>query len=283
MLREIVILLRPQNGLVAALSFTAGWLWVAPVHPDLWIGIALVLLLYSAGTIRNDIIDREADRLNMPHRPLVSGKIPPATAQAFFFGLLFFSLALVLLGGGIFFIWGTILYLIGWLYNEPPFLGSHRPIYSMLLLALDFTALPFIFGAQVAGGSRVFTTASFIIVVVGISFSRIATTLFKDFKDVIGDRATGKETFLLRFGSGITARTGLLLSIAGGVFLLLGTALAKGIGIQMIPAIVFIIIGVWLRLRVVRDPAKGTATFGLIYSNEIRLQLSHILWIIWPQ
>jgi geranylgeranylglycerol-phosphate geranylgeranyltransferase len=283
MVRDIVILLRPQNGLVVALSFAAGWLWMAPASGGLWIGMALVCVLHSAGTIRNDIVDRETDRINMPDRPLASGNISLATAQAFFFGFLTLAIALTILGGRTFLVWGTVIYFAGWLYNEPPFLGSHRPISSITLLALYFTALPFIFGAQAAGGIAPLVATPFIITVLGVSLSRAATALFKDYKDVAGDRATSKKTFLFKFGASLTARAGFLLSIIGGILLLSETIMAKGIGPQMAPAILFIIIGVWLRFRVVRNPEQGTATFGPIFSNEIRLQLSHILWIIWPR
>lgn len=283
MLQEIFILVRPQNGLVIALSFAAGWLFVSPISAGLWIGMGVVYFLHSAGTIKNDIVDRETDRINMPNRPLVSGKIPLVAADAFFFGFIALALSLAILGGKIFFIWGAIIYFVGWLYNEPPFLGSHRPVYSIVLLALYFTAIPFIFGAQ-AGGGKIFSiTVPFIITLIGMSLSRGATSLFKDFKDVVGDRATNKKTFFLEFGSTTTTLSSLLLSIVGGALILYGTAIANGVGLQMLPAIIFIVIGIWFRFRVARYPIKGVATYDLIYSNEIRLQLSHILWIIWPR
>ncbi len=283
MLRDILVLVRPQNGLVATLSFALGWLWFAPVGVNLWVGMAIVYLLHSAGTIMNDIVDQETDRLNMANRPLVSGKISLITAQTFYLSFILLALALTMLGGRLFLIWGFIIYLAGWLYNERPFLGSHRPISSIILLILCFTTLPFIFGAQAASGQVFLITAPFVITAIGISFSRGATSLFKDFKDVIGDEATGKETFLLRFGSTITSNTGLLLSVLGGLLILWGTIVARGVGIKMLPAILFIVTGIWLRFRVARGSKKGTETFSSIYTNEIRLQLSHILWIIWPR
>ena len=282
MVREILVLVRPQNGLIVALSFAAGWLWFAPVGTGLWIGIAVVYLLHSAGTIRNDIVDRETDRINKPDRPLVTGKISQATAEALFFGFMLLTVAFAILGGPAFLIWGALLYFGAWLYNEPPFLGSHRPISSIVLMAVCFTTLPFIFGAQVGSGQMFLTSAPFILTIIGLSLSRAATSIFKDFKDVVGDKATGKKTFLLEFGSATTARSGFLLSIVGGALLLGGTAMAKGVGLEAVPAALFVVIGIWYRLRVARDPEKGTENFSPIYTNEIRLQLAHLLWIVWP-
>ncbi len=285
MFREIIHLIRPQNGLVIASSFAMGWLWFAPSSSvswsTFWLSVALVYLVHSAQTIKNDIVDRETDRINMPERPLVSGSISLFQAEALFFGLLLLAFACVMLLGKIFFFWGVVLYFVGWLYNEPPFLGSHRPVYSILLLALYFTTLPVLFGAYAAVGNHFSFSIPMVIAIIGLSLSRAATSIFKDFKDVVGDAATGKKTFLLRFGPNITTRSGFLLAIVGGVLIVSGTISAKGSGFEMLPTILFLCLGIYYRLSVVRDTSKGTLMFPSIYSNEIRLQLAYILWLIW--
>lgn len=283
MFRELLILVRPQNGAIITLSFAAGWLWFANANRDLWIGMAMVYLLHSAGTIKNDIVDLESDKLNMPDRPLVTGKISLAAAEIFFYGFMVLALALAILGGKLFFIWGAIIYFTGWLYNERPFLGSHRPISSIFLLVLYFTTLPLIFGALASNTNNFLFNLNFIILIIGFSLSRAATSLFKDYKDTIGDKATGKKTFLLKFGPAITARVGLLFATIGGILILLVTTTSKGVGPKILLTIFSITLGLLFRAKVALDPTKGTSTFGNIYSNETRLQLSHILWIIWPQ
>lgn len=282
LLRHILKLIRPQNGLIIALSFATGWLWFAAPAPGLWIGMALVYLLHSAGTIRNDVVDQEADRLNMPDRPLVSQGLSLLSAEAFFWGFMLLAITLSLFGGKAFFVWGLLIYVVGWLYNEPPYLASHRPLMSIILLILYFTLLPLLFGAWVSSGQLPFNNLPTLLVFTGLSLSRGATSIFKDYKDVVGDQATGKITFLLRYGSRVTSLTGLIFSSIGGLFILFGTGLVKGFSLVMLPTVLFICLGIWHRFTVVQKPKVAIRGFGLIYSNEIRLQLAHLFWLICP-
>jgi len=279
-LRDLISLIRPQNSLIAALSFASGWLFIARPAYDLWIGIAVLCLIHSAQTIRNDIIDLEGDRLNAPGRPLPSGRISVRSAATLEFCLMLAALSFIMLSKPALLIGAGIFCIVGWLYNEKPFLGSHRPVASMLLLAFYFAVIPWLMGMYLSGGT---VTAYGWIALLGFALSRIATSLFKDFKDTKGDAATGKRTFLLAFGSEAATKAAAVLSICGAVLFLCATWLSIRNPVAMIPALAASCFGIFLRLKAARDPQLGEGMFGRIYSNELRLQLAYILWTSWPR
>lgn len=93
-------LARPVNCAMAAVGVGIGG--IVAVGPDAWHIFAAPLILgataaasfTAAGNALNDIFDRETDRLNHPHRPLVSGRLTLQAAKAF--ALAAFAIAAVL-------------------------------------------------------------------------------------------------------------------------------------------------------------------------------------------
>ncbi len=279
--RDFLTLTRPQNSLVALLSLGFGWLLYANFSSQLLVACAVIYFIHTAQTIRNDIVDLETDRINAPNRPLPSGRVSLANAQMFEFGFLLLAIALSLFTGPILFVGVVFFYCIGWLYNEPPYLGSHRPLASIILLVIYFVVVPFTLGIFLSGGA--FQTVS-ILTLLGFSLSRAAVSLFKDFKDTKGDKVVGKKTFLLTYGAEVTTRTAFFLSVVGSGLLLYSLFFISQIQFSLLPVLLVIasvVFGIICRFKALRDPKLGESLFGWIYSNELRLQLVTILLLLW--
>jgi geranylgeranylglycerol-phosphate geranylgeranyltransferase len=74
-------LIRSQSILpTAALCFTGGWLKTHSFQElikirEFWISMMNTILIMSSSMIINDIFDRDIDKINHPHRPLVNGDV----------------------------------------------------------------------------------------------------------------------------------------------------------------------------------------------------------------
>lgn len=147
--------------------------------------------LGAAGNIANDLFDQDADRINRPGRPLVSGAISANAA---------------LLAGGI--LGGVGLY-AAWLVDQrllwvavaalavmlvySPLLKS-RGLLGNLAVAV-VASVPVVYGAMAVGWWRAGLVAAALAAVL-----HFAREIVKDLEDVAGDDAAGRRTIPVVYG-----------------------------------------------------------------------------------
>jgi len=216
---SVLALVRARNLLLAAAGVAIGGILASGV---IGIGTAVgwamlsAMLLGAAGNAANDLFDREADRINRPERPLVSGRLSVTAA---------FVIAGACGGGG--------LWLAYWI-GAPQFYVALAALLVMLLysplikpiglpgnLAVAVIAsLPPVYGALAAHNAR----AGYVPFVMG-ALLHFAREIVKDLEDVPGDLALGRRTLPVRLG-----RDTAFLLAAGALVLFVPASLAPWFG-----------------------------------------------------
>jgi 4-hydroxybenzoate polyprenyltransferase len=97
LVRGLLELTRPPNLLTAGADVLAGFAVAGLAAPLAlpWL-LAATVCLYGGGVTLNDLLDRRADALDRPERPLPSGRVPPAAAAALAAALLLAGVAFAL-------------------------------------------------------------------------------------------------------------------------------------------------------------------------------------------
>ncbi len=251
-----ITILRLVNGIVAGFAATFGIVLSLPVgsKPD-YLSIALIVLttmfVSSQAMIFNDIVDREVDAINAPHRPIPTGKISIKSAKIYgcivallalgtaaaidiIYGLYGISVITVIIFGGSLDLYDIKLKKMGFIGNT--------------IIGLNVIAL-FVYGTVhtylIYGG-----TFAWVPIVVGVAAGsgNIGREVIKGLPDIEGDREAGVRTLAVKYGPRKTA-------IIGSAFLLVlmigGSAAAIG-GNLYLPSmiIVFLIVALVLYLIV---------------------------------
>lgn len=193
-LRPIIQILRPVNFIItfavvivgAIICINTGY----SISKIILAGISAGLTA-SAGNVINDIIDKNADKINHPERPLPSGKISvrlavieylvlvvSAVAISFFINRL--ALNVVLLTTVLLLIYSTRL-------KRIPLLGN----FTIAFL----TGFAFIYGGVAVDNPR-----AAVIPALFAFFINFIRELVKDLQDIKGDSAAGIKTFPNQFG-----------------------------------------------------------------------------------
>ncbi len=188
-------IVRPRNLVIAAAGVAVGGFLalgrLAFPAAVLW-AIGSAVGLGAAGNASNDIFDVEADRINRPLRPLVTGAISRGAAVV---------VAGVAGGLGLWAAWwvsGTLFVLalaaLVVMLGYSPLL---KPFGLLGNLAVAFVAsLPLIYGATAAGDWR-----AGLVPAVLAAFLHLARELVKDLEDVAGDLAIGRRTLPIAWGA----------------------------------------------------------------------------------
>ncbi|MDY0109179.1 MAG: UbiA family prenyltransferase [Candidatus Krumholzibacteria bacterium] len=225
--------------------------WVAVVA--LWAAVAAAVL---AAVAWNDLHDCDADRINDPCRPLVSGLLQPAAARrwaaagcaiALYVAWIVSYPALLLVSACL---------LLAWLYSAPPLRLKRAPGIATAALAL-LTALAAMTGfSLVAGEATVwaFPRRVLWLLLAGITLGFTA----KDLKDREGDAATGVVTVATLLPPQLARACTALLVGAG--YLLAPLLLPLGPHFTAIAA-VFAAVGIAFTLRLRRPDAPLLLSF----------------------
>jgi geranylgeranylglycerol-phosphate geranylgeranyltransferase len=199
-------IVRPGNLVMAAAGVAIGGLLALgrAVLPDtlLW-AMASAAGLGAAGNVANDLFDLEADRINRPFRPLVTGKITRPAALL---------LAGVAGGLGLWAAWwvswtlfwlglAALLVLLGY----SPFLKPRGLLGNFAVAVV--ASMPLVYGAAAVGSWQ-----AGLVPAVLAAFLHLARELVKDLEDVPGDLAIGRATLPIAWGAdaGFTAAAAIL-------------------------------------------------------------------------
>jgi geranylgeranylglycerol-phosphate geranylgeranyltransferase len=187
-------LVRLKNLLMAAAGVAVGGFLVwgrVRFPPELAWAMASAAALGAAGNVANDLADLDADRVNKPNRPLVSGAVSRGAALAIG----------GLAGGlGLFAAWwvgGAVLRialpaLAVMLVYSPVF--KQRGLAGNLVVAV-VGSLPLVYGAAAAGWWRAGVLPASI-----AALLHLPREIVKDLEDVPGDRAAGRRTIPIVWG-----------------------------------------------------------------------------------
>jgi len=179
--------------------------------------------------------------------------------------LIFYALAASFLGAG---------------YNAHSLRGSHRPVVGLLLFTLYYRVFPLALGLWRSGPIPGWAAA----ILVAMACLRASSGLFKDFRDLEGDRANGKITFLGWRGPLPTMRLSAILAGVGCLLLLLGMAKLRGWGVATGAAGIGVLALLALRwpfLREIPDHNAARRLYGRAITADNGLMLLVLAGLAW--
>ncbi|HII38876.1 TPA: UbiA family prenyltransferase [Candidatus Micrarchaeota archaeon] len=189
---------RPWNALPTALiGSVASLMGRADLSLAALVGLAF-FLLYLAGAVVNDIFDYYVDSINMPYRPLERGAVSVREAWVFSAAGYLASLAVAYFLGFVFLAVVVVFILASYLYSGAPLRAESRSFYAQIHLGLVTALLPGLGGFAAALGRLPSVEQMLPFVAFTVFFFFV--WVIKDFKDLAGDRARGKFTFLVHVG-----------------------------------------------------------------------------------
>jgi 4-hydroxybenzoate polyprenyltransferase len=214
---------RPWNGIVFGLIALLGFLYFSPQMEIITV-LSLFfsfIILYMAGTTLNDIFDFHIDKINMPYRPLQSGRLGKKEASIFSGSLYVIAILLSASLGFEVLIIMILLIVLTIFYSFPPIVLSRRSLVANVTLSICTILMPALGGGVLAIKSF-FLPFGFWIFFISMTIMFIFITILKDFKDVEGDKKLHKKTFVISVGH----KTSFSISIFGTLlFFLLVTYL----------------------------------------------------------
>jgi len=187
-------IVRPRNLVMAAAGVAVGGFLALgrfAIPTALWWAMASAIGLGAAGNTSNDLFDLEADRINRPLRPLVTGAISHRGALL---------VAGVAGGLGLWAAWwvSAQLFVLGLaalavMLIYSPVLKS-RGLLGNLAVAV-VASMPLVYGAAAVGWWR-----AGVVPAVLAAFLHLAREIVKDLEDVPGDLALGRATVPIAWG-----------------------------------------------------------------------------------
>jgi 4-hydroxybenzoate polyprenyltransferase len=172
---------------------------------------------------------------------VVSRTATSAAVLALFFSALLSIYHLIICAG---------LLLLNRLYSNKPARISRRGGLAPLLLPIGYVFLPFSIG-YLAISDKI--TSSSLLVLAGLYLHFLARIILKDYRDVKGDKAFGKKTFLLNRGN-------LAVCVVSGLSLFASTALlfygaGEWLGAFAYSLVILLFLGIGLLGRLSRTPS----------------------------
>lgn len=198
--RTWIRLFRPHH---APLTLTAGiaGMAVAPESPttsSIAVGALICFAGYPLGQVFNDYADREADRINAPHRPFVSGAINPVLALSVTFGIALVLGIWALLVAPAVMIWGAVAIVGNAIYSAV----KGVPMVGNVANGLDLALFVLIGAAAAAPERGVLEVPGEVLLYAGlVAVMLSAFCLLSYFKDIEGDRAAGYRTLPVVLGA----------------------------------------------------------------------------------
>lgn len=207
--------------------------------------IITIALCYGIVVTWNDTADAAIDKANNRDLPLSQGVLTKHDLRLLQI-LLFIAAAITLaLNQSILLLVAAIIFCgIGWIYSFPPLRLSYRGLLAPLTLGLYYAVIPF----QLAWLQRVppdYVTG--FLISISLVLISVAYLLYKDFKDLAGDRKFGKNTPLVLYGETTTKRLSLISAI-------IGLSIGCIIGHMTIPSLILGAIGLIFLVLQYRQP-----------------------------
>lgn len=209
-------------------------------------------LICGGGNAINDYFDFEIDKINMPKRPLPSGRISRKSALYMFWAVSIIGLAFSLSVNFAFFSIALFNFIVSSLYAWKLKRTIIKGVFVAYLGSSAFIAAPFISGFP----SSLFGSALLILILISF-FGTLSRQLLMDIRDMEGDKKAGAKTIPLIFGKkAVRIAASLFLLIAAS--LLIVPYLQKTVGIYyLILAIPAVLLCLY---AIAQEPEKGERT-----------------------
>jgi 4-hydroxybenzoate polyprenyltransferase len=258
---------RPWNATLGALMAILGILVVINNYSVLSLIAVFAVYFITWGAINsiNDIYDYEIDKINTPFKPLQDKRISMKEAKAFVATSWILALAVSLFINFYLFLGIVMLIILGILYSTPPIAFERHWLTANSSLGFMFVFVP-------AFGGAIYATQSFnlplLFYLLFVSFSLLVAFLLlgKDFKDIKGDKAGGKNTLLVTFGH----NKSLIISIIGTFIMYVITLFSINQIIQntlfvLLSVVIYLLIlNLQLRFFRIKDRLKQANNFGML-------------------
>lgn len=260
----------------AFVTGVAGWLGLAFYDyccpggvglPRRLLILLMLFLSWGINQIVNDYLGLAEDRLNAPHRPMVTGELPVRPAL---------TLSLVLLAGvaavtSVLNPWALVPLAVGIALNV---LYEYAKAWSLLGNAIFGISIAMctVYGFLAAGPLPTpLITSNRVAGVMMVALLNALMTYYTYFKDAAGDAAAGKQTFIVRYGIHVSRYAG----VAGAflptaVFLVcMATGWLPWEDILyprdfLFCAVMTVFLQLWTALRFFQQPSGKEAYFGLV-------------------
>ncbi|MFQ6118478.1 MAG: geranylgeranylglycerol-phosphate geranylgeranyltransferase [Methanosarcinales archaeon] len=205
-------LMRPVNCTMAGFASLIGYFisYPLPLTTPLLV-FFVVFLITCAGNAINDFFDAEIDAINMPNRPIPSGKISKKNAK-------YFSIALFVLGIALSYTISKIGFIIA-LFNSILLIYYSKKLKRTVLFGN--IAIGYLVGSTFLFGGAVFGIEGIKVISVLFMLSMLATIsreIIKDIEDLIGDRDLGAITLPVLYGN---KKSAIIASIFGFIAVIL--------------------------------------------------------------
>lgn len=251
----------------------AGWIGVAYarfLHPDTAslplaaLTLGILFLSWGINQIINDYLGLAEDRINAPHRPMVTGELNPRFALAVSFTLLGLASLITLRLSP----WALIPLLAGIVLNVIYESAKGIPVLGNVVFGLMISmCTTYGFLATNDGYPIVFTTGR-VSVLALVAIMNGLMTYYTYFKDYAGDKAAGKITAVVMQGiqrSRATAiATSFLPSIALWTLIALGAFESKIGPTFVFLFVVTLFLQIWTGVLYYKHPTGPRAYFSLV-------------------
>ncbi len=191
----------------------------------------VLVLWYIHAASSNDYADRKIDEINLQDasdRPLITHTITPTMLWTAHYAAGIGALILSSIYGVYAFALAVVVLAFDYMYSFKPFRLTDRGALAQFFLPLAYVIFPFSLGYW--SGSN--TAAYPWLLVSGLYCGFIGRLFLKDFRDVKGDSAYGKRTFLIRHGVARTCQASWFFSMVS--LCLISAAVKYSIGVQTI-------------------------------------------------
>lgn len=201
-----------ENGVISSVSFSFYFI----------ICSIIIAFWYVNGSALNDIADVDIDKINLKgdkERPLVVGSANLATVRRITIGTAVLALLISALLSLYHLAICAGLLLLNRMYSNKPTRISRRGGLAPLLLPIGYVFLPYSLGYLTI--SKEISSAT-LLVLGGLYLHFLARIILKDYRDVKGDKAYGKKTFLINHGNLAVCVVSVLSLFASTVLLFYG-------------------------------------------------------------
>ena len=252
-LLNLLVLGRPWNGIVIGMFSLLGYLLAGgnEIYSAVFLFLAF-FLQYFGGTILNDLSDLKSDEINMPFRPLSTKVISTNQAKFVFIASYISSFLISLYFSFNLFIGTFLFFLITMLYSVPPFRLVGRGFLGNISLGVVSIFVPAMTGFAV--GKNIFTMSEallFFFVFLTLFFSFFY--LIKDFKDLEGDKKSGKKTFVLLYGVNLTIKLSIIGSIIFFTLAILSLNLLLNSNLLLIISAIFLTFFIYYKTKLFKS------------------------------
>ncbi len=269
---------RPWNAVTVSLFALIGSLssgiGISTLH--LVILLLLPMLNYMASTAVNNYYGVDSDKINMPFAAHIEGRVTQNNILKFFITIYTVSLIISFFMGMSVFIMNIVFCAWGFLYSGPPTKFDRKNIFGTFWLGFGTVFIPALFGVVVATNTLQHSLTLFQFL---ITFSVLLSFIIivKDFKDITGDKKSGKKTFAIAVG----VKRATLISIAGvavfGFLTILHILSIFGSKLAMVSTL-FIAAILLIEIKSINE--KEVECYEKLYSNIRIVLLMYLLFFI---